>query len=70
MPDKRCACGLCDPQPGHRYHPKWGYDLDEAKKTACLDCGEPIGEEPYSEVTTLARFGSMMLVHNRCKKGK
>ncbi len=49
-----------------RLHPKWGYDLDRVKDVHCLHCGERIGDEPYVEVTVLARFGQMTFLHKRC----
>jgi hypothetical protein len=64
--EKPCNCGLCNPQPGRRYHPKYGYDLDAVSQKECLMCGEPIGSEPYKEVLTWARFGQMLFVHKRC----
>lgn len=63
-----CTCGLCRPEPGKRYHPKWGYDLDKVKDVHCSRCGEPIGNEPYVEITDLARFGQMFFHHKRCSE--
>jgi hypothetical protein len=63
-----CDCGLCKPLPGKRYDPEYGFDLDAVKDVNCLTCDTPIGEEPYSLVTMLARFGTMSFVHKRCEK--
>lgn len=49
-----------------RIHPKWGYDLDKVPSVHCLVCGKPIAEEPYDEVSVLARFGQMLFSHKRC----
>lgn len=49
-------------------HPKWGYDLDQVKVIDCLICQKPIAEEPYTEMTLLARFGQMMFVHKTCEE--
>lgn len=62
----KCNCGLCTPQPGRRYHPKWGYDLDKARETRCLYCRQPVGDENYIEETAMARFGQIFLIHQRC----
>lgn len=64
----KCNCALCNPQPGVRAHPKWGYDLNKVPAVHCFRCGKPIGDEPYREVTTLARFGQMSFSHKRCKE--
>ncbi len=66
-PNPGCTCLLCQPIPGKRAHPIWGYDLDEVPKQECLVCKKPIGNEPYEENRTLARFGSMSFVHTRCR---
>jgi hypothetical protein len=47
-------------------HPKWGYDIDKVPSVHCLSCEEPIGDEPYEEITILARFGQMLFSHKRC----
>ncbi len=49
-----------------RPHPVYGYDMDKVKETLCLHCSEPIRDEEYEEVRTLARFGTMMFIHKRC----
>lgn len=51
-----------------RLHPMWEYDIDQVKGIKCLHCGAPIGEEYYHEITTLARFGQILFVHQRCNK--
>lgn len=61
-----CTCLLCQPVPGKRPHPIWGYDLDKVAQTTCLICGKPIGNELYVEEIAWARFGSMSFVHERC----
>ena len=48
-------------------HPEYGYDMNVVPHVHCLICHEPIGEEPYVEVTILARFGVMMFAHKRCE---
>ena len=49
-----------------RVHPVYGYDLDAVSKVLCFYCSQPIGNEEYREITTLARFGQMMFIHKRC----
>lgn len=49
---------------------KYGYDLDRVKDVHCLHCQKPIGDEPYSEVSALSRFGQMFFIHKRCEKGE
>ncbi len=49
--------------------PKKGYDLDAVPGHPCLHCGEPIGQEPYTEYPIFARFGDMFLFHARCDPG-
>lgn len=63
-----CDCGKCEPVPGKRYDPNYGYDLDKVRDVHCMMCDTPIGDEPYSEVIALARFGTMSFVHKRCEK--
>jgi len=43
-----------------------GYDLRLVAGVRCLHCNEPIGHEPYVDITLLARFGSMLFAHQRC----
>ena len=56
---------ILDPSPKDP-HPKWGYDRDKVPGVLCFFCKEPIGEEKYLLDTILARFGTMMFVHERC----
>lgn len=62
-----CNCGLCKPRPGVNPHPVWGYDLNAVPACQCLMCEQPIGQEAYYEFPMLARFGQMMLIHERCR---
>ena len=65
-----CQCLLCKPVPGKRAHPVYGYDLDLAKTTKCPRCGVVIGEEPYVEDLSMARFGQLNVLHARCESEK
>ena len=50
-----------------RLHPVYGYDMDKVSKVLCLICDQPIGDEEYTEITNLARFGQMLFCHKRCE---
>ncbi len=63
-----CTCARCTGK--GRAHPVHGYDLDAVPGHPCLVCGKPIGNEPYREVLTWARYGQMLLVHERCRKAR
>lgn len=65
MSDK-CDCCLCVPQPGTRPHPEYGYDMNKVSGVECIVCEKPIGDEPYDEHLTWARFGQMQFIHRRC----
>jgi hypothetical protein len=43
-----------------------GYDLDKVPAVQCLHCRQPIGDLPWREVKTLARFGQMLFEHVEC----
>ncbi len=66
MSKKQCNCGLCKPEPGKRYHPVYGFDLDAVPEKYCLRCNTPIGTEEYVLETAVARFGTMQVLHKRC----
>ena len=51
-------------------HPKWGYNIAAVKGIHYLLCEEIIGGEPFTEITTLARFGQMLFCHKRCENKK
>lgn len=43
-----------------------GYKLADVPAVKCLMCSQPIGDLPYREVLTLARFGQMLFEHVEC----
>lgn len=49
-------------------HPVYGYDPGKVPDVKCLMCNAPIGTEQWVEVTSLARFGTMLFRHKRCEE--
>lgn len=64
--EKDCTCGFCKPEPGKRYHEKYGFDLDAVKDTECLMCRKLIGNAEYELDVGLARFGNVFVLHKAC----
>lgn len=64
--EKPCTCARCAGSP--TANQQYGYDEAKVAETPCLECGQPIGAEPYERLLMLARFGSMMFLHTRCKE--
>lgn len=61
-----CMCCFCDPKPGQRPHPKYGFDLRKVPGVLCMGCNKPIGRRKYRLDTALARFGDMFFYHVKC----
>lgn len=61
-----CSCARCRGMDSA--DPQYGFDRAAVAAVKCLACGAPIGSEPYSLVTLLARFGQMLFVHRRCEE--
>lgn len=45
---------------------KYEYDRTKVPTKKCIMCHELIGDRPWEEVTTLARFGQMLFAHTDC----
>ena len=60
-----CDCPRCRNVP--TANKMWGYDEAELPGTHCYVCDQPIGAEPYDLNTLFARFGEILVKHERCK---
>ena len=61
---RACACARCVGLPtANKEH---GFDEAKVSAMLCLECDEPIGEQPYRLVKVWSRFGQMMFEHESC----
>jgi len=66
---KKEPCGTCPRCRGiPTADPNWGFDQALVPGVLCVACRLPIGDEPYELDTGLARFGTMLFYHRRCKE--
>jgi len=66
--EKPCNCAGCLGLPSA--DPIWGFDLSKVHETECTHCNTPIGGEPYILDCALARFGTMLFIHERCSANR
>ncbi len=60
-----CNCERCQPT-GAACDPEYGYRYADVPGKHCMGCEEPIGDEPYALDTGWARFGQLIVYHQRC----